>query len=98
MVGTSDAISGVLGEYLLLYPQAWVVTVTFFSSYFRTDEVPALVVLGFWFLLQFLNALLLIGSTRGVARYFPVAGFIAGMSGRTLQTKGSSVRRKEEIT
>jgi len=79
MIGASGAISGVLGAYLLLYPRARVVTLVFFGFYIRMVEVPAMVVLGFWFLLQFLNALLLSGSAGGVAWYAHVAGFIAGM-------------------
>lgn len=79
MIGASGAISGVLGAYLLLYPRARVVTLVFFGFYIRTVEVPAMAVLGFWFLLQFLNALLSRGSTGGVAWYAHVAGFVAGM-------------------
>ncbi len=79
MIGASGAISGVLGAYLLLYPRARVVTLVFFGFYVRTVEVPAMLVLGFWFLLQFLNALLSGGSIGGVAWYAHVAGFIAGM-------------------
>lgn len=79
MIGASGAISGVLGAYLLLYPRARVVTLVFFGFYVRTIEVPAMAVLGFWFLLQFLNALLSSGSAGGVAWYAHVAGFISGM-------------------
>ena len=79
MIGASGAISGVLGAYLLLYPRARVVTLVFFGFYVRTVEVPAMLVLGFWFLLQFLNALLSSGSTGGVAWYAHVSGFVAGM-------------------
>ncbi len=79
MIGASGAISGVLGAYLLLYPRARVVTLVFFGFYVRTVQVPAMAVLGFWFLLQFLNALITSSSTGGVAWYAHVAGFVAGM-------------------
>jgi membrane associated rhomboid family serine protease len=79
MIGASGAISGVLGAYLLLYPRARVVTLVFFGFYIRAIEVPAMVILGFWFLLQFLNAFLSSGSTGGVAWYAHVAGFVAGI-------------------
>jgi membrane associated rhomboid family serine protease len=79
MIGASGAISGVLGAYLLLYPRARVVTLVFFGFYVRTVQIPAMIVLGFWFALQFLNAMLDSGSRGGVAWYAHVAGFVAGM-------------------
>jgi len=79
MIGASGAVSGVLGAYLLLYPRARVVTLVLFGFYIRTIEVPAMIVLGFWFVLQFLNALLSGGSSEGVAWYAHIAGFVAGM-------------------
>ncbi len=79
MIGASGAISGVLGAYLILYPRARVVTLIFFGFYIRTVEISAMVVLGFWFALQFLNALLESGARGGVAWYAHVAGFVAGM-------------------
>jgi membrane associated rhomboid family serine protease len=79
MIGASGAISGVLGAYLLLYPRARVVTLVLFGFYIRTVEVPAMIVLGFWFVLQFLSALMSGGSGEGVAWYAHISGFIAGM-------------------
>ncbi len=79
MLGASGAISGVLGAYLILYPRARVVTLVFFGFYIRTMEIYAMVVLGFWFVLQFLNAVMASGSRGGVAWYAHVAGFVAGM-------------------
>lgn len=79
MIGASGAVSGVLGAYLLLYPRARVLTLILFGFYIRTIEVPAMFVLGFWFLLQFLNALLSSGAGQGVAWYAHLGGFIAGL-------------------
>lgn len=79
MIGASGAVSGVLGAYLLLYPRARVVTLVLFGFYVRTVEVPAMIVLGFWFVLQVLNALISDGAGGGVAWYAHVAGFAAGM-------------------
>ena len=79
MIGASGAVSGVLGAYLLLYPRARVVTLVMFGFYIRTVEVPAMFILGFWFVLQFLNALLAGGSGGGIAWLAHVAGFVAGM-------------------
>jgi membrane associated rhomboid family serine protease len=79
MIGESGAISGVLGAYLLLYPRARVVTLVMFGFYIRTVEVPAMIVLGLWFVLQFLNVLISSGSGGGVAWHAHVAGFVAGI-------------------
>jgi membrane associated rhomboid family serine protease len=79
MIGASGAVSGVLGAYLLLYPRAKVLTLFFFGFYVRTIEVPALLVLGFWFLLQFVSALVSSGTGEGVAWYAHIGGFVSGM-------------------
>ena len=79
MIGASGAISGVLGAYLVLYPRARVLTLVAFGLYIRTVEVPAMFVLGFWFVLQFLNALLSSGAGGGVAWFAHIGGFIAGI-------------------
>jgi membrane associated rhomboid family serine protease len=79
MVGASGAISGVLGAYLLLYPRARVLTLVMFGFYVRTVAVPAMIVLGFWFVLQFLSALVSPRGGGGVAWFAHVGGFIAGV-------------------
>lgn len=79
MIGASGAVSGVLGAYLILYPRARVVTLVLFGFYMRTVEVPALIVLGIWFVLQILSALISNTSGSGVAWYAHIAGFAAGM-------------------
>lgn len=79
MIGASGAVSGVLGAYLLLYPRARVHTLVFFGFYIRTIEVPAMFVLGFWFILQFLSALMSAGAGSGVAWFAHIGGFVAGM-------------------
>jgi membrane associated rhomboid family serine protease len=79
MIGASGAISGVLGAYLLLYPRARVVTLLFFGFYIRTVEIPAVFVLGSWFVIQFLSALSSSSSGGGIAWYAHVGGFVAGM-------------------
>jgi membrane associated rhomboid family serine protease len=80
MIGASGAVSGVLGAYALLYPRARVVTLVFFGFYIRTIEIPALFVLGSWFLIQFLSALSTSSSGGGIAWYAHVGGFVAGMA------------------
>ncbi len=79
MIGASGAISGVLGAYLLLYPRARVLTLMVFGFFVRMVEIPAMFVLGFWFLFQFLSALVSAGGGGGVAWYAHIGGFVAGM-------------------
>lgn len=79
MIGASGAVSGVLGAYLLLYPGARVVTLVFFGFYIRTVEIPAIIVLGSWFVIQFLSALSTSSSGGGIAWYAHVGGFVAGL-------------------
>jgi membrane associated rhomboid family serine protease len=79
MIGASGAISGVLGAYLLLYPRARVLTLVVFGFFVRAVEIPAMFVLGFWFVFQFLSALVSSGTGGGVAWNAHVGGFVAGM-------------------
>lgn len=80
-VGASGAIAAVLGGYALLYPRARVITVIFIIIFFTIVELPALLVLGFWFLLQLLPAFSEpIGDGGGGIAYFAhIGGFLFGM-------------------
>jgi membrane associated rhomboid family serine protease len=80
MIGASGAISGVLGAYLLLYPHARVMTLFILGFFVRMIEVPALVILGFWFVFQILNAMVVSTGSGGVAWFAHLGGFIAGMA------------------
>lgn len=81
MIGASGAISGVLGAYLLLFPRAQVYTLLFFGFFFQIVRIPALVVIGFWALLQLLSGLLSKGMLQqgGVAWFAHIGGFLAGL-------------------
>jgi membrane associated rhomboid family serine protease len=76
-VGASGAIAAVLGAYLLRYPRARVVTVIFIVFFFTLLELPALLVLGGWFLLQVLSAST--DSSGGVAYFAHIGGFAFGL-------------------
>ncbi|MFH1312136.1 MAG: rhomboid family intramembrane serine protease [Candidatus Eisenbacteria bacterium] len=81
-IGASGAVAGVLGAYLVSYPRARILTVVplFFLLHFI--ELPALIVLGFWFILQvFSGAASVVSSsaTGGVAWWAHVGGFIGGI-------------------
>ena len=54
-VGASGAIAGILGAYLVLFPEARVLTLVPIFFFFQLIELPALVFLGFWFVMQFFS-------------------------------------------
>ena len=80
MIGASGAISGVLGAYLFLFPHARVLTLIPLGLFSRVIEIPALVVLGFWIIVQVLNGVMTFGAKAGgVAWLAHVGGFVAGL-------------------
>ena len=80
LVGASGAIAGVLGAYLVLYPRARVLSLVPFLFFFPF-RLPAWIVLGSWFLLQWLYATgTTMSSGSSVAYLAHVAGFIAGLA------------------
>jgi membrane associated rhomboid family serine protease len=81
MVGASGAVAGVLGAYLLLHPHARIWTLVIFGFFVRTIQIPALVVLRFWVVLQVVNALFTFAreDTGGVAFLAHLGGFLAGL-------------------
>jgi len=83
-VGASGAIAGVLGAYLVSYPLARVLTLVPIFFFIQIIEIPAVIVLGFWFLMQFLYGTASLASTSatsagGVAWWAHVGGFVIGM-------------------
>ena len=80
-VGASGAIAGVLGAYARLYPRARVVTLVFIVIIFTVVTLPALLVLGVWFLLQLLPAFSEpgTGAGGGVAYFAHIGGFLFGL-------------------
>lgn len=80
MIGASGAIAGVLGAYLMLYPRSNVVVFIWIIIIIRLISVPAVILLGLWFLLQLLSAASAAPDTPGVAFWAHVGGFIAGMA------------------
>ena len=81
MIGASGAVSGVLGAYLLLFPQAEVETLILFGFFARLVRMPAVVVLGWWIVLQLLSGVASLGMNvaGGVAWFAHVGGFAAGL-------------------
>jgi membrane associated rhomboid family serine protease len=83
-IGASGAIAGVLGAYALLYPRARVLTLIFIVFFVTLVEIPALILLAIWFLLQFVPALGQVavetGGGQGVAYFAHVGGFVFGLA------------------
>jgi membrane associated rhomboid family serine protease len=81
MVGASGAIAAVLGAYLIMYPQSRVYTFIPIGYYARMRLVPAIVVLGMWFLLQLISGLGSLGmADQGGTAYFAhIGGFVFGL-------------------
>jgi membrane associated rhomboid family serine protease len=84
-VGASGAIAAVLGGYLVRYPRARVFTLIFIVFFFTIIELPALLVLGFWFAQQVLFGALnwaapAGGGGGGVAYFAHIGGFVFGMA------------------
>jgi membrane associated rhomboid family serine protease len=78
-IGASGAVSAVLGGYLLLYPHARVITLVFIVVFFTVVELPALLVLGLWFLLQVVNGATESAGESGVATFAHIGGFVFGL-------------------
>jgi len=82
-IGASGAISGVLGAYLLMFPKARVLTLIPIFIFLQVTELPAYVLLGLWFVLQFFYGMLSLDSQAsglgGVAWWAHIGGFGAGV-------------------
>jgi len=81
-LGASGAVAAVLGGYILLFPRARVVTVIFIVFFFTILELPALVILGIWFVQQVLFGYFDLntgGAEGGVAYFAHIGGFAFGL-------------------
>jgi membrane associated rhomboid family serine protease len=76
-LGASGAISGVMGAYAVLYPGSRVLTLVFVFLV----PIPAVIILGYWFVLQFLSGISSLGAAAsgGVAWWAHVGGFLLGL-------------------
>ena len=83
-LGASGAIAGVLGGYIVLYPRARILSLIFIVFFVTIIEVPAVFLLGFWFLQQLLfgaaNATDPLGGGGGIAYFAHVGGFVFGLA------------------
>src|SRR5438270_9391506 len=82
-LGASGAIAGVLAAYVVLFPLARVRTIIFIFIFFTIVTLPAFVLIGIWFLLQFLDGVAALSNVQqgmgGVAYFAHVGGFVTGL-------------------
>ncbi len=97
-LGASGAIAAVLGGYLVLFPQARIDTLVFLGYFIRIIALPALYVLGFWFVIQLFSGLGTLGMSAargGVAYFAHVGGFAAGLMMMALYKAATGGPRRE---
>jgi membrane associated rhomboid family serine protease len=82
-LGASGAIAGVLAAYVVLFPLAKVRTVIFIFIFFTIVTLPAIILIGLWFVLQFFDGILSLSTVQqgmgGVAYFAHVGGFLSGL-------------------
>ena len=82
-IGASGAIAGVLAGYLLLFPSASIRTLLFLGPFITMTRVPAIILIGFWFVTQLFSGVASIADgaeqTSGIAFWAHVGGFVVGL-------------------
>ena len=99
MIGASGAIAGVLGAYLLMYPTARIATLVFLGIFITVVNMPAIIVIGLFIVVQVVEALaelrLAVPAAQHIAYFAHVFGFLAGMLlARVLRERSGSRRTK----
>jgi membrane associated rhomboid family serine protease len=98
-IGASGAVAAVLGGYILLFPRARVVTVIFIVFFFTIVQLPALLILGFWFVQQVLFGYFGLnaggGEEGGVAYFAHIGGFVFGLL--LIKAFASEHRRRRQL-
>jgi membrane associated rhomboid family serine protease len=91
-IGASGAIAATLGAYLVLFPRARITSLVFLGFFYQLIDVPAVIVLVFWFLLQLIDGIASLGVTDasgGVAFFAHIGGFVFGaLAGLVIRAVG----------
>ena len=100
-IGASGAVSGVLGAYILLHPKARVLTFILIIFFFTFIEIPAIVLLAIWFVLQALPVIDQVSTPEavgedGIAYVAHVAGFLFGLATIKLWLLGRDIEDEGE--
>jgi len=100
-VGASGAIAGVMGADLVKFPHARIVTLVPVFIFFTTFEIPAVLILVYWFVIQFFSGVGSIATSQasqgGVAWFAHVAGFLAGAALVLIMGKGERYQRRRDL-
>jgi membrane associated rhomboid family serine protease len=95
-LGASGAIAGVLGAYVVLFPRTRVHTLVMLGWFWDTVEIPAVYVLGVWFLLQLIPGMSMqVGG--GVAYWAHIGGFVIGAMIILLLGKNRLLRNRRPL-
>jgi membrane associated rhomboid family serine protease len=80
-IGASGAISGVMGAYIVLFPRSRILTLVPLLLFFFTVRLPAVLILGYWFFIQFVSGISTLGQMNqgGVAWWAHIGGFVVGV-------------------
>jgi membrane associated rhomboid family serine protease len=96
VIGASGAIAAVLGAYLVLYPRARVQSLVFLGFFYQLLQVPAVILLGFWFVIQVVSGVASLdpsSASGGIALFAHIGGFLGGvLVGLLVRGIGSSGR------
>ncbi len=100
IIGASGAIAGVMGAYIVKFPHARILTLVFVFFFVSTVDVPAVLMLGYWFVIQLFSGLGSMGAANqsegGVAWFAHVGGFITGaLLMKLLRSREAYWRRKD---
>jgi membrane associated rhomboid family serine protease len=102
LVGASGAIAAALGAYIVLFPGARILSLVFLGFFYQLLEVPALVVLGYWFVLQLLSGVTALGAETAngsVAFFAHIGGFALGVVvGLILRVVGAGTGRQGPVS
>ena len=83
VIGASGAIAAVLGAYLVLYPRARVQSLVFLGFFYQLLEVPAVIILGIWFVIQVVSGVASLdpsSASGGIALFAHIGGFLGGVA------------------
>ncbi|MGH9671732.1 MAG: rhomboid family intramembrane serine protease, partial [Bryobacteraceae bacterium] len=100
-VGASGAIAGVMGAYLVKFPHSRIVTLVPLFVFVTTIEVPAVLILVYWFVIQLFSGIGEVGSSNvsqgGVAWFAHIGGFVAGILLIYLLRPNERYRRRADL-
>ena len=89
-IGASGAIAGVMGAYMFLFPKARIRTLLVFVIFVQVINIPAVIMIGYWILIQVLSGLAEFGSQSksGIAWFAHIGGFVTGFISIIIMRKG----------